>query len=83
MKGYSNTNGNLQEHCHVISSYQFCIDGGAISWNSRKQVIILLSITESEYVAMTHAAKEAIWMCMCLGGILRPLSKLMILYYDN
>ena len=60
MKGYRDADGNSQEHCHAISGYAFCIDGGAISWNSREQVIISLSTTESEYIAMTHAAKEAI-----------------------
>ena len=68
VRGYSDADGNSQEHCHAISSYAFCIDGGAISWNLRKQVIISLSTTESEYVVMTHAAKEAIWMQMLLGG---------------
>ena len=32
---------------------------------------------------MTHAAKEAIWIRMFLGEVLRPLSKLMLLYCDN
>ena len=30
MQGYSNANRNSQEHCHAISGYVFCIDGGAI-----------------------------------------------------
>ena len=83
VKGYSDANGNLQEHRHAISGYAFCIDRGAVSWNLRKQVIISLSITESEYIVMTHAAKEAIWMHMFLGDILGPSSKLMLLYCDN
>ena len=33
MQGYSDTDGNSQEHRHVISGYVFCIDRGAISWN--------------------------------------------------
>ena len=59
MQGYSNADGNSQEHRHVISSYVFCIDGGEISWNSRKQALVSLSTMELEYVAMTHATKEA------------------------
>ena len=83
VKGYNDADGNSEEHCHAISGYAFCIDGGVISWNSRKQAIILLSTMESEYITMTHAAKEAIWMCMFLGKILLPLSKPMLLYCDN
>ena len=60
MQGYSDANGNSQEHCHAISGYVFCIDGKVISWNSRKKALVSLSTTESEYVAMTHATKEAL-----------------------
>ena len=59
------------------------MDGGAVSWNSRKQALVSLSTTESEYVAVTYAAKEAIWIRMFLGDILRPLTKPMMLYCDN
>ena len=38
---------------------------------------------ESEYVTMTHTAKEAIWMRMFLGEVLCPLSKPMLQYCDN
>ena len=67
MQGYSDADGNSQEHRHVISSYIFCIDGGEISWNSRKQALVSLSITKSEYVAMMHATKVALWIRMFLG----------------
>ena len=60
MQGYSNADMNSQEHRHAISGYVFCIDGGAISWNSRKQALVSLSTMESEYVAMTHMTKEAL-----------------------
>ena len=72
-----------QEHQHAISGYTFCMDDSAVSWNSRKQALISLSTTESEYVMMTHAAKEAIWIRMFLEDILCPLSELMLLYCDN
>ena len=67
----------------MISGYAFCMDGGAVSWNSRKQALVSLSTTESEYVAVTHAAKEAIWIRMFLGDILCPLRKPMVLYCEN
>ena len=43
----------------------------------------MLSTTESEYMAMTHATKEALWIRMFLGEILCPLIKPMLLYCDN
>jgi hypothetical protein len=33
-----------------------------ISWASNKQSIVALSSTEAEYLAVTNAAKEAIWL---------------------
>ena len=83
MQGYSDTNKNSQEHHHMISSYVFCIDGGEISWNSRKQALVSLSTTESEYMAMMHTTKEALWIRMFLGEILCPLTEPMLLYCNN
>ena len=38
----------------------------AVSWSSKKQELVTLSTTEAEYVAATHTAKEAIWLCRLL-----------------
>ena len=48
----------------------FSLFGGAISWISKKQVIVALSTTEVEYMAATHASKEVVWLqrlCSELG----------------
>ena len=36
--------------------------GGAVSWKTRKQDIVTLSMTEAEYIALTETSKEVIWM---------------------
>ncbi len=69
--GYTDTDSASHEHRHAVSGYTFLIDGGAISWQSRKQEIVTLSTAEAEYVATTHAAKEAIWL-HCLISQLFP-----------
>ena len=63
LEGFTDVDGATQEHRHAITGYTFLIDGGAISWSFKKQEIVTLSTTKSEYVAATHAAKEAIWLC--------------------
>jgi hypothetical protein len=73
--GYTDADGATQEHRHAISSYAFLLDGGAVSWFSRKQEIVTLSTTEAEYVAATHAAKEAIWLKRPVGKIFHPLDR--------
>jgi hypothetical protein len=50
------------------SGYVFNLFGGAISWMSKRQVVVALSTTEVEYMAATHASKEAVWLqILCLG----------------
>jgi len=39
-----------------------CHDGGAISWQSRKQDLIALSTLEAEYIACSEASREARWL---------------------
>ena len=44
------------------SSYVFMRSGCAISWCSKKQTIVATSSCEAEYISMSSACKEAIWM---------------------
>jgi hypothetical protein len=43
------------------SGYVFTI-GGPILWSSRRQQLTSLSSTEAEFVALTEASKQAIWL---------------------
>ena len=45
-----------------IGGYMFLLNGSAISWNSKKQSTVALSSTEPEYMALTQATKEWIWL---------------------
>ena len=60
LEGYSDADWASQPHQHLISGFLFHYGMGAVSWSSKKQSIIALSSTEAEYVAKTHAAKEAL-----------------------
>jgi hypothetical protein len=60
--GYTDADGSMGKDCKAISSYTFLIDSGAVSWSSKKQEIVSLSMTESEYIAATHGVKEALWL---------------------
>ena len=67
--GYTNVDFASQEHRHSVLGYAFLIHGGAVSWSSKMQAVIALSSTEAEYIASTHAAKEAKWLAMLLSEI--------------
>ena len=60
--GYTDASyGNTDDH-RLISGYVFLARNSAITWSSRKQVSIALSLTEAEYVALSEAAREACWL---------------------
>ena len=52
-----------------ISGYIFQINNVAISWSSKKQPTVALSSMEAEYMALTHAAKELLWLKKLIAEI--------------
>jgi len=72
LQDWVDADGASQNHRRAISGYVFMVDGGAVLWSSKKQELVTLSTTEAEYVAQTHAAKEAVWL-RCLFGKLFPV----------
>ena len=81
--GYADADGSMGEDRQAISGYVFLIDGGAVSWSSKCQEIISLSTTKSEYMAATHAAKEALWLHSFIGELFTPLAESITLFSDN
>jgi hypothetical protein len=72
-----------QEHRHSFSGYVYTINGGAVSWSAKKQPLVALSSTEAEYIALTHAAKEAMWLRSFLTDLKRPMTSPLIIRCDN
>ena len=44
------------------SGYAFMMSGGCNSWKSKKQRTVALSSTVAEYMALSEATQEAIWL---------------------
>ena len=64
------------------TAYFFTLCRNCISWKSQLQNVVALSTTEVEYIALTEAAKEAIW----LKGLLIELKVLeheVVIYSDS
>ncbi len=56
------------------SGFIFTLNGGLVSWWSKRQPTVALPSTEVEYIALTLAAKEATWLRLLLTelGLLQP-----------
>jgi hypothetical protein len=65
------------------SGYIFFLSGGPISWNSKKQATVALSSTEAEYISITQATKEAIWLRLLLKNLGFEQKDPTIIYVDN
>ncbi|CAI5746908.1 unnamed protein product [Peronospora destructor] len=63
LQGYSDADwaGDVETR-RSTSSYAFMMTGGCISWRSKKQRTVALSSTEAEYMALTEAVQEAVWL---------------------
>ena len=91
-EGFSDADGATQDHRCAISGFAILVDGGAVSWSSKKQELVTLSkkqelvtlsTMEAKYVSTTHTAKELIWFRRLITKIFRPLLDPTILHLDN
>ena len=62
--------------------YVFICCGGPIQWKATKQSIIAASTAEAEYIALSEATKEAIWLRKPLKDFHIPVGAVP-LYEDN
>jgi hypothetical protein len=54
-----------------ITWFVFMLNGGAVSWGSKKQHSVATSTVEAEFIAASHAIKEGMWF----GSLLEELGK--------
>lgn len=58
--------------------------GAAISWCSKKQAIVALSSTEAEYVALSSAVRETLWITQLREEITgQKVDEPVVVYCDN
>ena len=65
------------------SGYCMKFLGSTVAWRSRKQSLVTLSSTEAEYVALTEAVQEALWLRRLLMDFNHDISLPFTVYEDN
>ncbi len=68
-KGYHNTAYANQPEQKSMSEFMLFMGQGTIMWTSRKQPIVTISTGESEYVGLTPASKNMIWLHKILSEL--------------
>ena len=75
VEGYSDSDwAGDKEGRRSTSGFIFMLNGGPVSWCSKRRPTVALSSTEAEYIALTLAANEATWLRLLLTelGLLQP-----------
>ena len=84
LNGYVDADwGGDTETRRSTSGYIFQVAGCTISWRSKRQAIVALPSTEAEYIAMSFATKEAIWLKRLLESLKVEQPKPTKLFEDN
>ena len=74
--GYSDADwaGDLDDR-HSTTGNLFLMAGGPVNWLSKKQAVVALSTSEAEYVALSSATQEAMWLRKLLISDLQVTSQ--------
>ena len=65
------------------SGYVFQYGNGTISWSTKKQTTVAKSSTEAEYVALSLATQEAVWLRRLLYELGKKSDSSTVIYEDN
>ena len=84
LTGYADSNfaGDPADRKSVMG-YCFFLNGAVVSWSSKKQRTASTSTTEAEYIALGHAAREAVWIRRFINEMNLDMVEDLTLYGDN
>ncbi|CAI7872892.1 unnamed protein product [Closterium sp. NIES-54] len=65
------------------TGYVYCLNGAAISWQSKRQPVVALSTTESEYISLCQCIQEGVWLKRLFGEFGHDLAGGVPVFVDN
>jgi hypothetical protein len=82
--GYSDADwAGDQKDSKSNTGFVFICNGAAISWASRKQKCVTLSSMEAEYVALSEACQEVVWLRELFGDFGESQESPTLIFEDN
>ncbi|CAI7857526.1 unnamed protein product [Closterium sp. NIES-54] len=65
------------------TGYVYCLNGAAISWQSKRQPMVALTTTESEYISLCLCIQEGVWLKRLFGEFGHELAGGVSVFVDN
>lgn len=75
--------GNNLVDRRSFTGFVYMMGGAPISWEARKQRTVALSTTEAEYMALSEACKEAIYLKSLISQVFAVESSPIVIHTDN
>jgi len=69
---YSDASYAREFHRHSVQGYLAMVYGAPVSWHASKQSLIATSTNEAEFIALSTAGKEALWLSSLLRQLQPP-----------
>ena len=84
LRGYSDADwaGDFDTR-RSTSGYAFKIGNATVSWSSKRQATVAKSTAEAEYVALSYATQEAVWLRQLLNDVGFGTNSPTIIFEDN
>jgi len=78
LTGFTNSDhaGDLGDRIST-SGFIFILSGCSISWKSVKQKTVAISSTEAEYISLSEATQQALWISQLLKELGFPQNKML------
>jgi hypothetical protein len=83
LTAYSDSDYANDEDRKSVTGYVIYAQGGPVVWKSKKQPTVAKSVCEAEYVALSDAIAELLWLKMTLDELKVEQDRPMRLYIDN
>ncbi|KAL0455137.1 UNVERIFIED_CONTAM: Copia protein [Sesamum latifolium] len=85
LEGYSDASFHSDDNAKSQLDFVFKLNGGVVAWKSSKQDTTADSTTEAEYIAVSEAAKEAVWMKNYIQelGVVPSIAEPIVIFCDN